>query len=163
MSYELRPEMPLEGIPLSRRFSPEKLQRMYDDLRRTGAPLGIVFGDVEVTANSHMALEASEFARDRGHFHSFHERVFHAYFSETRDIGKEEVLLDLAEADGLDSDELRAALARRAYASRLAEVRREGEILGVTAVPTFIIEESHKIVGVLPIDQFRRRLDGIQP
>ena len=154
--------MPAEGVPLSRRFSQEEISRIYDNLRRTGAPLGIVFGDVAVTANSHLALQASEFARDKGHFHSFHERVFYAYFTEMRDIGKEEVLLDLAEEDGLDREELRSVLGNHAYAARLADVRREGEAQGVTAVPTFIVEGSLKIVGVPSMDLFRRRLDEME-
>lgn len=131
-------------------------------MRRTGEPLGIVFGELKITSNSRTALEASEFARDKGHFDSFHERVFHAFFTETRDIGKIDVVLDLAEADGLDRAELQETLSAGTYSPRLAEARKEGETQGVTAVPTFIIDGSHKIVGALSIDQFRKRLGKIQ-
>jgi predicted DsbA family dithiol-disulfide isomerase len=162
VSYELRPEMPPEGIPLAQRFPPDDLKRIYDNLRRTGEPLGIIFGDVKVTSNSRLALQASEFARDRGHYASFHNRVFHAFFTETRDIGNLEVVLDLAESDGLDRAELHRALVEGEYLPRLAQVRKDGEALGVTAVPTFIVEQKHKIVGALPLEQFRKRLTQIR-
>ncbi|MDQ7782052.1 MAG: DsbA family protein [Desulfomonilaceae bacterium] len=162
VSYELRPETPPEGIPLTRRFSPEDLHRIYENLRRTGEPLGIIFGEVKVTSNSRSALQAVEFARDRGHFHSFHNRVFYAYFTDTRDIGNVEVLLDLAQEDGLDPAELQRALAEGTYLSRLFHARRDADALGVTAVPTFVVDGTHKIVGAPSPDLFRKRLAEVQ-
>lgn len=150
--------MPPEGIPLAERFSPDDVKRMFDNLRRMGEPLGIVFGDVKTTSNSRTALQASEFARDCGRYDSFHDRVFHAYFTEARDIGSLEVVLDLAEAEGLDPGELVGALENETYMPRLARARKEGEALGVRAVPTFIVEGTHRIVGTLPLEQFKERL-----
>ncbi len=153
--------MPPEGIPLARRFPPDDLKRMYENLRRTGEPFGIIFGDVKVTANSRLSLLASEFARDCGHYDSFHSRVFHAYFTETRDIGKLDVILDLAEKEGLDREELRRTLGDGTYLPRLAEARKEGDALGVTAVPTFIVDQRQKIVGALPLDLLRKRFSEV--
>jgi len=150
--------MPREGIPLSKRFTPEQLTQIYDNLRRMGAPLGITFGEVKVTPNSRLALEASEFARDQGRFHSFHDRVFRAYFTEGRDIGKLDVILELAGDLGLGVEELKEALNAGSYLRRLADARREGEELGISAVPTFLIDGSHKVVGAQPLDSFRRLL-----
>ncbi len=153
--------MPPEGIPLAERFSPDDLKRMFDNFRRTGEPLGITFGDVKVTSNSRTALLASEFARDYGRYDSFHDRVFRAYFTEIRDIGNLEVVLDLVEAEGLDRDDFLRSLEEGKYLPRLARARQDGEALGVKAVPTFIVEQRHRIVGTLPLDQFKARLTRI--
>jgi len=150
--------MPPEGMLLAKRFPPEEIKRRYDSLRVMGAPLGIIFGEVAVTPNSRLALEASEFARDNGRFDSFHEKVFYAYFTECRDIGKLDEILKLAAEEGLDSDELRRAVGEGRYADRLRRARKEASELGITAVPTFLIEGGDKIVGVQPIDFFRERL-----
>ncbi len=161
VGFELRPEMPQEGVPLASRFSPEKIKIIYENLQKMGAPLGIRFGKVSVTPNTHLALQASEYARERGHYHSFHDRLFHAFFTDTRDIGKLEVILDLAEADGLDPDDLRTNLVGRRYTSRLAESRAEGERLGVTAIPAFVLDDKLKIVGARSLDFFREQIRSL--
>ncbi len=109
-----------------------------------------------------MALEASEYARDAGCFDSFHDRLFRAYFTETRDIGDLDVLLELAEEEGLDKADLRVALQEGRYTSRLNEARREGHQLGINAVPTFIINGKFRIVGAQSLDFFRDRLREIE-
>lgn len=136
---------------------------MYEDLRRMGAPLGISFGHVSITPNTHLALEASEYARDDGRFHSFHERVFQAYFGSELNIGRLDVILEIGLAVGLDPEGLRLGLLERRYAERLQDARREGERLGVTAVPTFVLGDNIRIVGVQPIDVFRQKLSAVQP
>ncbi|MFC1836328.1 DsbA family protein [Thermodesulfobacteriota bacterium] len=162
VSYELRPEMPVEGVPLSRRFPEEEIKKRYEGLRRMGEPMGLVFGDITLTPNSGLALEASEFARDCNLFDAFHDRVFRAYFSETRDIGKMDVLLELAGEVGLDTKDLEAALNERRFSQRLADAREEGAQFGINAVPAFIINGSHKIVGAQPIETFRAYLKKVQ-
>jgi predicted DsbA family dithiol-disulfide isomerase len=55
---------------------------MFDNLRRSGKDFGIVFGDRTLLSNSRLSLEASEYARDMGLYDQFHDRIFHAYFTE---------------------------------------------------------------------------------
>ena len=108
--------------------------------------LGVHFGELSLLSNSRMALEASEYARDAGCFDSFHDRIFRAYFTETRDIGDVDVLLELAQEEDLDTADLRVALQEGRYTSRLNETRREGQQLGINAVPTFIINGKFRIL-----------------
>jgi len=109
-----------------------------------------------------MALEASEYARDAGCYDSFHDHIFRAYFTEARDIGDLDVLLELAQGEDLDTADLRVALQEGRYASRLNEARREGQQAGINAVPTFIINGEFRIVGAQSLDFFRDRLREIQ-
>jgi predicted DsbA family dithiol-disulfide isomerase len=88
--------------------------------------------------------------------------VFRAYFVETRDIGNLEVILGLASEDGLDDDDLRRALKEKQYAARLEEAKDEARGYGITAVPTFIINGKHKLVGAQPIEAFRDKFRIIQ-
>jgi len=98
---------------------------------------------------------ASEFARDKGQYHSFHENIFHAYFTEGLDIGNMNVIADVTEKSGLDKKEVLSAVKDSRYASRLADARKEGQLISLTGVPTFIINNKHKIVGAQPIEVFR--------
>ncbi len=154
--------MPQDGIPMSKIFPGVDLKKRYESLSRAGSPYGIAFNEVSRASNSRLALEASEYARDKGRFHSYHSRVFEAYFVQTRDIGDLQVILELAENEGFDLDDLRRALLEKRYASRLEEARQEAQQYEITAVPTFIINGKHKIVGAQPIENFREKLRIIE-
>ena len=140
---------------LSERFQGRDLSGFYDQLRRRGEELGIVFGDRILLSNSRVALEASEYSRDAGKYDLFHENMFHAYFTEALDIGSLEVIADVAAKSSINGVNVRQAVKDGRYRSRLDEARKEGQMINLTGVPTFIINEKHKIVGAQPIDVFR--------
>ena len=138
------------------------MQERYVELNRSAAPFGIRFGSRTYLSNSRFALEASEYARDIGKYHAFHERVFHAYFTELVDIGDPEVVVQLAQAEGMDRAAVNDALESGRYGERIDQTMAEASLLGVKAVPTFIVNDAHKIVGAVPLAQFRKRLASIQ-
>jgi predicted DsbA family dithiol-disulfide isomerase len=147
---------------LSDRFKGYDLSSFYDQLRARGKEVGVVFGTHTLLSNSRLALMASEYARDLGKYDSFHENMFHAYFSEGLDIGNPDVIADVAGKSGLDEKETLSAVRDDRYASRLNETRKEATLIGLTGVPLFVIENKHKIVGAQPIETFRDLLDKIK-
>lgn len=136
---------------------------MYERLKASGAPYGLKFAESQnpVLSNSRLALEASEFARDAGHFHEFHEKMFEAYFGEGQNIGNRDVIADIAAACGLDTEELGRALDEGRYRDRLEEGLAEGHRYGVSGTPTFIINDKYKVVGAQPLEVMRRALAEI--
>jgi predicted DsbA family dithiol-disulfide isomerase len=155
LGFEIHPETPREGMLLTERFSAVRLEQMYDSLQQRGEALGITFGKLTILSNSRLAMEASEFARDFGKFDQFHEALFHAYFTETQDIGQRDVIMDLASQVGLESQSLQDALEHHRYVSRLEEVTQNALQLGINAAPTFIVNDMYKIVGAYPLDVFQ--------
>ena len=147
---------------LSERFKGYDLSSFYNQLRARGKEVGVVFGTHTILSNSRSALMASEFARDQGQYDSFHENMFHAYFTEGLDIGTPDVIADIAKKSGLDEKETLNAVRDGRYASRLNEARKEGQLIGLTGVPLFIIENKHQITGAQPIETFRKLLDKIK-
>ena len=105
---------------------------------------------------------ASEFARDKRQYDSFHENIFHAYFTEGLDIGNLDIIAAIAEKSGLDNKEILNAVKDGRYVSRLDDARKEAQLIGLTGVPTFIINNKHKIVGAQPIETFRDFLGKIK-
>ena len=162
VSYELHPETPPAGMLLSERFRGYDLSSFYDQLRARGKEVGVAFGMHTILSNSRLALMASEYARDLGRYDSFHQNIFHAYFTEGLDIGKADVIADVAGKSGLDEKETLNVVRDDRYASRLNETRKEASLIGLTGVPLFIIENKHKIVGAQPIETFRDLLDKIK-
>ena len=140
---------------LSERFKGRDLTPFYEQLRSRGKERGIVFNTHTLLSNSRLVLMASEYARDMGRYDSFHENIFHAYFTESLDIGNPDVIGAVAEKSGLDAKEMLVAANDGRYASRLDEARREGQLLGLTGIPLFIINNQYKIVGAQTIEVFR--------
>jgi predicted DsbA family dithiol-disulfide isomerase len=162
VSFELHPETPPTGMLLSVRFKGYDLSSFYDQLRARGKEVGVVFGTHTLLSNSRLALMASEYARDKNRYDSFHENMFRAYFTEGLDIGDLKVIANVAKKSGLDEKETLSAARNGRYASRLDKARKEGELIGLTGVPLFIIDNKHKITGVQPIETFRELLDKIK-
>jgi len=84
------------------------------------------------------ALRASLRAAELGQAPAFALAVFHAYWSESRDISDLETLGELAIACGLDSASIRAAGTDKAYGERLEANTREAIERGIFGVPSVI-------------------------
>ena len=134
---------------------------MYDHLRRRGKEFGIVFADRTLLSNSRLALEASEYARDMGKYEEFHDHIFHAYFTEALNIGDVEILSMVTARCGLDAVDMKNALKDHTFKPRLDDAREKGELITLTGVPTFIINEKYKIVGAQPVGVFSDLLNKI--
>jgi predicted DsbA family dithiol-disulfide isomerase len=159
VGYELHPETPPAGVLLTERFKGYDLSLFHEQLRARGVEVGVVFGNRILLSNSRSALMAAEFARDLGHYDSFHENMFQAYFTKGLDIGNPDVIAAVAGESGLDENQTRSTILDGRYLSRLDEARGEGQLLGLTGIPLFIIENKYKIVGAQPIEVFRNILD----
>ena len=158
LGFEIHPDTPQEGMLLSSMFPQLDPQNMFRHLRDMAAPYGITFADISLISNSHMSLEASEFAKEHGKFDTFHRALFQAYFSQGMDIGNLEVLTELGHESGLDRGVLAQALQTGNYRQKIENMRKEAVRLGVTAAPTFIIEDRDRIIGAQPIEVFKKKL-----
>ena len=161
LAFEIHPDTPREGMLLSTMFPGLDVQNMFRHLRDMAAPYGITFADISLISNSRMSLEAAEFAKEHGRFDPFHRALFQAYFSQGMDIGNIDVLTQIGSEAGLDGDTLAQARQTGAYRTRIEQMRNEAAQLGVTAAPTFIIENRDRIVGAQPIDVFRKKIRKI--
>jgi predicted DsbA family dithiol-disulfide isomerase len=140
---------------LSERFKGYDLSSFYENLRAQGKAVGVSFGNPTVLSNSRLALMASEYARDQGQYDSFHANMFHAFFTEGLDIGKLDVIAAVAKNSGLDEKATLSAVSDSRYLSRLNDSRKEGNLLGLTGIPLFIINNKYQITGAQPMETFR--------
>ena len=143
---------------MAKRFRPEDIKRIMEHLRTMGAPFGITFVDRPLLSNSRLALQAAEFAREHELFGPFHAALFAAYFSHGLDIGERDVLDTIAKEAGLDAGAMNRALEGGKYLPRLEALKEEAAVRGVTGVPTFFIGDKKSVVGVQPLEVFRKAL-----
>lgn len=127
------------------------------DMELRAESLGIKFArGREITSNSHLALEAAEFAAGTPHAWQFHRAMFRAYFEDLEDIGQVDTIVRVAGSVGLDTDALCAALEAREFRDRVDEGIAWARQIGVTGVPTFVIDDQHGVVGAQDHDVFVR-------
>lgn len=155
LPFELRPApAPLPDM------AGADLARYQANWERGVAPLAERFGVTmrfpPIKPRSRWAHEAAEFARDRGQFDAMRTALFEAYFVANRDIGRPEVLGEVAASIGLDGAALRAALAEGQYTARVVDLEAVAHRLGVGAVPTVVFGDSLAVEGAQPYPVLRR-------
>ncbi len=161
MPFDLHPEYPPAGIPrseLARRYGPDHEQRVRAMVEECGyryAP------PPDVVPHSGNALAVTELARELGLHEPVHRRLMDAYWSEAANIGDEDVLLGLAAEAGLDRTDAAAALADGRYRDRIAQSTREANLLGIDAIPAFVLDERLLLVGAHPHETFERAFEHL--
>ena len=146
--FELHPETPRTGAQFQGLLGGRERARAYrENIQMLAQESGITLRQPAVIANSHLALEAAEFARETGRFETYHRTLFRAYFEEGLDIGDAEVLCDLARRCGLSDQHLRHALGYGTYAEAVDRATAEARAGEVHGAPTYIFSGGFRLAG----------------
>ena len=133
--WEGRPE----GVPFLDR-TPEEAREILAKHKALGARYGVDLIFPRRKCRTRLAHQATLFARAHGQMDVFRDAVYEARYQQDLDIGDPEVLVSIGERVGLDATALREAFDTETYAGELDEFRRRGEELGVTGVPTYVVD-----------------------
>ncbi|MFG2716078.1 DsbA family oxidoreductase [Streptomyces goshikiensis] len=121
---------------------------IFGPLTRAAAAEGITFRmDDALATNTFLAHRLLWFARRHGHQAAVKERLLAHYFTDGGNLGDREALAGLAEAAGLDRAATLAFLASSEGAAEVRAELAEAAALGVTAVPTFVIDGTLVVQG----------------
>lgn len=155
--FELNPDMPRAGMDRSAyraaKFgSLERSEALDSQVKAAGANDGLEFSHdrIEKTPNtlaSHVLIRLAGEAVSQG---DVVEAVFKAYFSDGRDIGDTDVLVDIGTENGLERAALATALVDE---SVRADVRAEAQGFaraGVTGVPAVLVNRYSLFTGAQP-------------
>jgi predicted DsbA family dithiol-disulfide isomerase len=160
---ELEPELGFEplwkGVPIVLRDHRAKAGRALGPLERqkimmVAAETGIRVAPPDRWLDSRDALEGAELARESGAFRAYHDAVFEAAFERRLDVGRAEVLEEIAARAGMDPSRFRADLARHRMAARIEEHRREADEHSALGYPTFVLGD-FPLIGIQPIETMR--------
>lgn len=166
--YQLAPDAPSTPVPLlqylGQRFGPQGAQ-MARQITQTAAGDGIVMDfDRALAANTldaHRLLRLAEHEYGATVQQAVKERLLEAHFSAGADVSDPEVLAGLAHDAGMDAERVRGYLAsgegRREVQDEIAQAQR----LGITAVPTFVIEGKYAVQGAQPASAFLQVLEQV--
>ena len=152
--FELNPAMAPEGEDtaehIARKYgaTPEQSASTRSHMKSIAEPLGIDFsGRSKRIWNTFDAHQLLLWAQDTGRQTALKLKLFEAYFTAGENVSDREVLLNAAEAAGLNRAEAADVLAdgRNAETVRALE-QRWGE-MGITGVPAMILAEKGLVMG----------------
>ena len=153
--FQLNPGMPSTGMHrqayLTAKFgTPEKATRIYraaaDALRRDGVDFD--FSRIDRTPNTLNAHRLIGWVDRQGLApETAIDRLFHAYFVDGADIGDTAVLADVAQEIGLTAAEAQTYLGTLRDADAIAAQDSMARLLGIDAVPTFVMDRRYAISG----------------
>jgi predicted DsbA family dithiol-disulfide isomerase len=159
LPFQLNPGMPAEGMPRAEyrraKFGSLERGRQLDArVAAEGRSEGIDFAleRIERTPNTFAAHQLIDLAQQAGAGAAVVDALFRAYFEEARDVGDRGVLLGIAESAGLVRAQLEARWADAAEARRVAELEDSMKALGISGVPTFILERKFGVSGAQPAE-----------
>jgi predicted DsbA family dithiol-disulfide isomerase len=111
--------------------------------------------------NTRLAHEATEYAREQGKGNEFHKVLFRRVYADGLDPSQWEVLRSAAEEVGLDADGMQREVENETYMAKVVDQVRWAYQIGVTGVPTYVINDRYAIVGAQPYEVFKGALEQI--
>ena len=154
---EIHPETSAEGEPVaSLDYPSEQWNLLMKNLEAVAREEGIAIAEHNFTTNSKDALLLSEAAKQEGRdkFYDLHEKLFSAFFVDSRNIGDREVLRELAADSGIGDDVVESAWNDARHQQHLLNNYNVARRYDIQAVPSFIFGE-RKLTGVVTEEAFR--------
>jgi predicted DsbA family dithiol-disulfide isomerase len=154
---EIHPETSPEGEPVaSLEYPSEQWYRLMQNLEAVAREEGIAMAEHSFTTNSRDALLLSEAAKGQGRekFYDLHEKLFAAFFVDSRNIGDRNILRELAADSGIDNEVVESAWQDGKYRQRIASNYHTARQHEIQAVPSFIFGD-RKLTGVVKEDVMR--------
>jgi predicted DsbA family dithiol-disulfide isomerase len=151
LPFQLNPDMPKEGIARAEyrkaKFgSAERARGLDARVAAEGQGEGITFAfeRMERTPNTVAAHELIDLAQKQGKGTAVVDALFKGYFEEALDIGDAAVLAEIAAKAGV------SGWPQQADGPQVAALEEDVRNLGISAVPTFILDRKLGVSGAHP-------------
>lgn len=155
--FQLNPDMPAGGVEkrphLNKMFGDSaRVDAIHERLRETARAAGLTMNPdlpqrIPNTLNAHRLIH---WAGIEGAQSAVVSALFDAYWHKGHDIGRDDVLADIAAAAGMDAQAVLRLLASDADRGDIIARDQDARQKGVSAVPTFLIAQSYVVSGAQP-------------
>lgn len=149
-AYELYPA----PAPLPAAVSDGDLEAARPLAEDSGAPLQ----PPALVPRTRKAHEAAKLAESKGAGRAMREAILSAYWRDGRDVGRVDVLVELAGAAGLDLTETHVVLDVDTFSAAVAADQALARRLGIAAVPALIVgggSDAELLLGAQPLEALR--------
>lgn len=168
-AFQLDPDAGPDPVPLREAYAAKfgddaaGVERRLAQMQQTGRAEGLPFdfGRGQVRVNTLRAHRLMWLASAEGDAAAVAEALFRAHFAEGRDLSATPTLVAAGAAGGLAPERVQAMLDSD---EGLAEVRAElaqAQTLGITAVPSFVVDGRYLVQGAQPPEAFAQMLRQI--
>ena len=152
-------DTPPEGRDLPEHVKRARANGSEERLKQIAAFYGMDFVSTKRIYNTRLAHEATEYARQHAKGNEFHKVIFRKLYAEGQDPSQWAVLRSAAQEVGLDPDEMQREVESEKYLATVVDQVRWAYQIGVTGVPTYVIDNRYAIVGAQPYEVFQGALE----
>lgn len=150
--FELHPDTPKDGRPLSDLFPGVDLDALHERTRAFAAGFGVKdFTPPKRLQNTQRILALAEVARDEGRLEALRSAAFEAHWRQGADFESDTDLRQIAKDAGMDPEPALARAEETEIRERVASRQAQARRAGVTSIPTFAIH-GERIVGCHPYE-----------
>ena len=152
------------GVPVA------QVEEQQRQMANAAAQVGLDFQWEQVQGgNTYDAHRVIHFARSKDLEEPVTRSLMHGWYTDGEALGEKSTLVRLGVAGGLDEAELRAVLDSDDFGYDVREDEAMATEIGISSVPTFVLDQKYAVVGAQPVEVFRNALAqvweerGIEP
>jgi len=167
-AFQLDPDAGPDPVPLREAYrakfgSAERTEQILAQTQQTGRAEGLPFDfdRGQVRANTLRAHRLMWLAGREGDAPAVAEALFRAHFAEGRNLADMQTLAAAGAAGGLAPARVQALLDSDEGLAEVQAQLAQAQALGISAVPSFVIDGRYLIQGAQPPEAFARTLAGI--
>ena len=159
--YELHPEIPEEGFDKKEYYkikfgkssgSNDRFNFISDEGKKVG--LEFNFKKSKNLPNTFLAHRLLWLSRSKNIQDTLAEALFHAYFTDGRDIGDQDELIEIASEYGLNREEIRKFFKTNIGHDEVLREENRAREMNIFSVPTYIFNKKYLLVGGQEPDTF---------
>ncbi|HIB74970.1 MAG TPA: DsbA family oxidoreductase [Gammaproteobacteria bacterium] len=160
--YELHPEIPTEGFNKEEYYkikfgktngSGDRFNYITEEGEKAG--LEFNFDKSKNLPNTFLAHRLLWFSRSKDMQDVIAEALFHAYFTEGRDIGSIHELISISTENGLQKSEIEDFLKTDIGSDEILREELRAKEMKIFSVPTYIFNKKYLLVGGQEADTFK--------
>ena len=159
--YELHPEIPKEGFDKKEYYkikfgessgSNDKFNFISEEGKKVG--LEFNFKKSKNLPNTFLAHRLLWLCRSKNMQDVLAEALFYAYFTDGRDVGNTDVLIEISSENGLNREEIKEFFQTNIGHEEVLREENRAREMNIFSVPTYIFNKKYLLVGGQESDTF---------
>ena len=160
--YELHPEIPREGFDKKEYYkikfgessgASDKFNFISEEGKKVG--LEFNFKKSKNLPNTFLAHRLLWLCRSKDMQDVIAEALFHAYFTDGRDVGNEDELIEISSENGLNKQEIKEFFQTNIGHKEVLREENRAREMNIFSVPTYIFNKKYLLVGGQESDTFK--------
>jgi predicted DsbA family dithiol-disulfide isomerase len=166
LPFQLNPDMPLEGMDriqyIKKKFgSIENAKPMYDNMILQGQQenLEIKLDKIKKTPNTVKSHLLIDYAKLNKVENEVMDSIFESYFFKAKDIGDENVLLEIGKKHDLDIKGLEKFITQKQNLQKIDKLDTIAKQMGISGVPFYIFNDKISISGAETVENLTQAIN----